>query len=99
METNDEPRVEYGRGHALAIAALFAGVTLAIGVSAVVLGLGHSLTPAMQVWLVVLAVCFGGVTSLTAAFFGCVIPSSVGGKWDYRCERHAPHAPKTEAAE
>jgi len=82
MDRKEEPRVEFARGHALAIAATFAGVAIAIGVPAVVLGLGHSLTPQMQLWLVVLAICIGGLTSLTAAFFGAVMPSSVGGKWD-----------------
>ena len=80
MENNNEPRVEFARGHVLAVAALFAGVAIAIGVPAVVLGLGHSLTPNMQLWLVVLAICIGGLTSLTAAFFGTVMPSSVVGE-------------------
>jgi hypothetical protein len=84
METKENPRVEFGAGRAVAIAALFAGVAIAIGVPAVVLGLGRQLTPQMQLWLVVFAVSVGGLTSLTAAFFGTVIPSSVGGEWGTR---------------
>ncbi len=79
METKEEPRVEFATGRVSAVAALFAGVAIAIGVPAVVLGLGHALTPQMQLWLVVLGVCTGGLISLTAAFFGTVMPSSVGG--------------------
>ena len=86
MEKRNEPRVEFATGRALAIAAMFAGVAIAIGVPAVVLGLGHPLTPHMQLWLVVLGVCTGGLTSLTAAFFGTVMPSSVGGNWGPPCE-------------
>jgi hypothetical protein len=79
METKPEPRVEFTKNHSLAIAAVFAGAAIAIGASAVVLGLGHDLTPTMQLWLTVLAIGTGGLTSLTAAFFGTVLPSSVGG--------------------
>ncbi len=84
METKEDGRVESGAGRGLAIAALFAGVAIAIGVPAVVLGLGRQLTPQMQLWLVVFAVSVGGLTTLTAAFFGTVIPSSVGGE----CHSH-----------
>jgi hypothetical protein len=98
METKEEPRVEFSRGHALAIAAVFAGAAIAIGASAVVLGLGHDLTPQMQLWLVVLAVSIGGLTSLTAAFFGTVMPSSVEGKWNPPCETRGVNESKTEAA-
>ena len=79
-------------GAQLAIAALFAGVAIAIGVPAVVLGLGRQLTPQMQLWLVVFAVCVGGLTTLTAAFFGTVIPSSVGGEWDPQPHARRHHA-------
>ncbi len=106
METKEEPRVEFGKGHALAIAAVFAGAAIAIGVPAVVLGLGHALTPQMQLWLIVLAVCMGGLTCLTAAFFGTVMPSSVGGHgakrrcraaWDSPCETPGAGESKPEA--
>ncbi len=85
METKHEPRVEFTKNHSLAIAAVFAGTAIAIGASAVVLGLGHDLTPTMQLWLSVLAIGTGGLTSLTAAFFGTVIPSSVGGQGEEAC--------------
>jgi len=98
MDKKDEPRVEYLRGHSLAIAALFAGVAIAIGVPAVVLGLGHSLTPTMQLWLVILAVCAGGLTSVIAAFFGTVIPSYVSGKWDTPNETAGVNDSNAEAA-
>jgi hypothetical protein len=52
----------------------------------------------MQLWLVVLAVCIGGLTALTAAFFGTVIPSSVGGRWDPPCESGKSCESKAEAA-
>jgi hypothetical protein len=87
MENVNETRVEFARGHGLAIAAVIAGAAIAIGVPAVVLGLGHSLTPTMQLWLVVAAISVGGLTALTAAFFGTVIPSSVGEGWG----PHNPH--------
>jgi predicted lysophospholipase L1 biosynthesis ABC-type transport system permease subunit len=105
METKEEPRVEFGKGHVVAIAALFAGAAIAIGVPAVVLGLRGALTPQMQLWLIVLAVCTGGLTCLTAAFFGTVIPSSVGGHhkrhryratWDSPCETRGAGDSKTE---
>jgi hypothetical protein len=80
MEPKHEPRVEFTKDHSLAIAAVFAGAAIAIGASAVVLGLGRDLTPTMQLWLTVLAIGTGGLTSLTAAFFGTVMPSSVGGQ-------------------
>ena len=101
METNNEPCVEFNRGQALAVAALFAGVAIAIGVPAVVLGLGGALTASMQLWLVVLAVCMGGLTSLTAAFFGTVMPSSVGGEghWHHHHARSCGIAvPSAEGA-
>jgi hypothetical protein len=82
METKHEPRVEFTKNHSLAIAAVFSGAAIAIGASAVVLGLGRDLTPTMQLWLTVLAIGTGGLTSLTAAFFGTVMPSSVGGNGD-----------------
>ncbi len=68
------------------------------GVSAVVLGSGHDLAAQMQLWLVVLAAGMGGLTSLTAAFFGTVIPSSAAGKWDPPCETRRMHERETEAA-
>jgi hypothetical protein len=98
MESREEPRVEYRSSHALAIAAVFAGAAIAIGVPAVVLGLSGQLTPQMQLWLVVLAVCIGGLTSLTAAFFGTVIPSSVSGRWKPTCESASSCESKTEVA-
>ena len=73
---------------------------------AVVLGLGHALTPQMQLWLIVLAVCMGGLTCLTAAFFGTVMPLSVGGHgakrrcraaWDSPCETPGAGESKPEA--
>jgi hypothetical protein len=96
VETKEKPQVEFGNGHALAIAAVFAGATIAIGVSAVVLGLGHDLTAQMQLWLVVLAVSIGGLTSLTAAFFGTVMPSAVRGKWDPPCETREVNEPENK---
>jgi hypothetical protein len=91
METKHEPRVEFAKNHSLAIAAVFAGAAIAIGGSAVVLGLGRDLTPTMQLWLTVLAIGTGGLTSLTAAFFGTVMPSSVGGQGEESCaSRMAP---------
>jgi hypothetical protein len=98
MEMKDAPRVEFARGHALAIAAVFAGVAIAIGVPAVVLGLGQTLSAQMQLCLCALAVYMGGLTALTAAFFGTTMPSSVGGNWDSPCENRAVSEPKTEAA-
>jgi hypothetical protein len=85
METKPEPRVEFARRPSLAIAAVFAGAAIAIGSPAVVLGLGRDLTPTMQLWLTVLAIGAGGLTSLTAAFFGTVLPSSVGGNSEEAC--------------
>ena len=98
MEMNEEPRVEFGGELALPIAAVFAGAAIAIGVPADVLGLGHDLTPQMQMWLTVLAVCFGGFTALIAAFFGTVIPSSVDGGWHGHHNRHGHKEAKTAAA-
>jgi hypothetical protein len=85
MENKEEPVVEFGKGHGLAIAAVIAGAAIAIGVPAVVLGLGHALTSTMQFWLTVSAVSAGGLTTLTAAFFGTTMPSSVGG---YHYHKH-----------
>jgi hypothetical protein len=100
METKHEPRVEFTKNHSLAIAAVFAGAAIAIGASAVVLGLGHDLTPAMQLWLTVLAIGTGGLTSLTAAFFGTVIPSSVGGNGEESCAaRPSPARRDAEAVQ
>ncbi len=93
----ENPRVEFLTGHALAIVAVVAGTAMAIGVPAVVLGLGSNLSPQMQLWLVVLAVCFGGVTSLTAAFFGTVMPSSVAGSWGPPTESAEENEPQSEA--
>ena len=92
METKPEPRVEFARRPSLAIAAVFAGAAIAIGSPAVVLGLGRDLTPTMQLWLTVLAIGAGGLTSLTAAFFGTVLPSSVGGQGDDSCAARMPAA-------
>ena len=98
METNKEPQVEFGQGRALPIAAVIAGAAIAIGVPADVLGLGHDLTPQMQLWLTVLAVCIGGLTAIIAAFFGTVIPSSVSGGWHGHGNRHGRNETKTKAA-
>ena len=97
MEMNEEPQVEYGQGSGLPIAAVIAGAAIAIGVPADVLGLGRDLTPQMQMWLTVLAVCIGGLTALTGAFFGTVIPSSVRGSWHGHGNRHGRKEAKTEA--
>ena len=105
METKEEPRVEFGKGHAIAIAAVFAGAAIAIGVPAVVLGLGHALTPQMQLWLIVLAVCMGGLTCLTAAFRNgdAVVGRRARGKtplpraWDSPCETPGAGESKPEA--
>jgi hypothetical protein len=100
MEPKNEPRVEFTKDPSLAIAAVFGGAAIAIGASAVVLGLGHDLTPTMQLWLTVLAIGTGGLTSLTAAFFGTVMPSSVGGHGDESCaSRMAPAMPDRGAAQ
>jgi hypothetical protein len=49
-------------------------------------------------WLVVFAISVGGLTSLTAAFFGTVMPSSVGGKWEPPDATGGASKPKAEAA-
>ena len=97
MQMNEEPQVEFGRGRGLPIAAVIAGAAIAIGVPADVLGLGHDLTPQMQLWLTVLAVCIGGLAALVGAFFGTVIPSSVSGGWHGHGNRHGRNEAKTEA--
>jgi hypothetical protein len=100
METKPEPRVEFAKRPSLAIAAVFGGTAIAIGGSAVVLGLGRDLTPTMQLWLTVLALGTGGLTSLTAAFFGTVLPSSVGGDRDETCTaRSSPARPDADAVQ
>lgn len=97
METNEESRVEFGSGRALPIAAVIAGAAIAVGVPADVLGLKGALTPNMQLWLTVLAVTLGGLTALVGAFFGTVIPSSVGGPWHGHRHCHGRNEAKIEA--
>jgi hypothetical protein len=98
METKPEPRVEFAQRQSLAIAAVIAGAAIAIGSPAVVLGLGHDLTPTMQLWLTVGAIGVGGLTSLTAAFFGTVLPSSVGGQGEDAYATRQPAARQDENA-
>ena len=98
MEPNPQSRVEFSNGHTLAIFGLLAGVVIAVCVPAIVLGLGHGLTANMQMWLVVLGISFGGLTSLTAAFFGLVIPSSVCGSGEGCCGRRKSEEPAKEYA-
>jgi len=64
----------------------------------VALLLSADLTPQMQLWLTVLAVCIGGLTAIIAAFFGTVIPSSVSGGWHGHGNRHGGNETKTKAA-
>jgi hypothetical protein len=98
METKEDPRVEFGAGRAaVATTGLMSGAAIAVGLPAVVLGLGHALTATMQLWLVVLALVIGGLTCLTAAFFGTVMPSAVGGQWHPPHESRCGREPKTEA--
>ncbi len=64
------------------LSGLIAGVAIALGVPAIVLKLGHDLSPTMQLVIVIIGVSIGGLTALTTAFFGLVIPTSIssGGK-------------------
>ncbi len=99
MEMDKEPQVQFAAGRVVAVAGMIAGVAIAVGVPAVVLGLQGQLTAHMQLWLVVMAVALGGLTSVTATFFGLAIPSSVEGKWDSPCETRKNANSTAKAAE
>ncbi len=73
--------MSFGGGR-VAVAGIVGGFGIAVGGSAVLLGLGQSLGPAVLTVLVVLALVGGGLVCLVSAFFGLVIPRHLGqGPW------------------
>jgi hypothetical protein len=66
------------------IPGLIAGVLIALGVPAIILIWGHSLSPNMQITAILTGVGFGGLIGVVSAFFGAVIPSSVNHGTDWQ---------------
>lgn len=61
-----------------AFAGVMGGVAIAVGVPFVILKYGAHLHPAVQTTVIIIALLGGGILALVAAFFGIVIPSSIG---------------------
>ena len=66
-------------GKSIALAGVLVAGGIAIGVPALVLTLGAGLGAGVQTALITLAMLFGGVLGVVAAFFGIVIPTQVAG--------------------
>ena len=55
------------------------GAMVTVGLPWIILAYGQHLHVAIQTTVIILSLLIGGVTVLVAAFFGAVMPSSVGG--------------------
>ena len=78
---NYTPDVKFGGGGIASVAGVFGGVAIAALVPLVLLVYGQILGQGIQVMLVIISVIGGIVISLTATFFGMVMPSSVHEQW------------------
>ena len=63
---------------AISVSGVFGGVLMAMGVPWIVLAFGQTLGHGVLTTLCILAIVLGGTVSLTAAFFGLVMPSQIG---------------------
>ncbi len=81
----DESAVQFSKGGTgkglISATGALAGLGIAVGTPWVLLEFGQSLGPHVLTVLVVVALAAGGLVSLTAVFFGLVIPEHVGGHW------------------
>ncbi len=64
-------------GKTATIAGVISGTLIAVLLPAVVLIYGTNLGAGVQTTIIILALIFGALIALTAAFFGSVIPTSV----------------------
>jgi hypothetical protein len=69
----------YFGGKVVAVSGLLAGLGIALGVPAIVLGMGSGLGAVVQTILVMVGIIGGVMVAGIAAFFGAVIPSAVSG--------------------
>ncbi|GEM_PF-5829773 len=72
--------VDFNGGGGVAVAGVLAGVGLALGGLWISLAYGQVLGHVIQTVAALTALALGGLVSLTAAFFGLVIPRHVEGK-------------------
>ena len=82
-ERSGQPELNFGGSSAVAVAGTLSGVALAIGGTWLVLAYGPALnlgTPLLCT-LVIVALSLGCLVSLTAAFFGLVMPRHMHGPW------------------
>ena len=80
-------------GGAASVAGVFGGVAIAIGVLWAVLPYAQALGDTILTIVVLTGVIGGVLISLTSAFFGLVMPHSVGGNW-HEHERGGRHSNK-----
>jgi hypothetical protein len=78
MSENENDCVEFGNKGNAAPGAI-SGAVIAVGVTAATLVLGKGLESRAQLTIILVGIGVGGLISLTATFFGLVIPSKVNG--------------------
>ena len=81
LNPQDQSGVSFGAGNLVAAVGTLSGMAIALGVPWVLLANGQSLGSPVLTTLIIVALCVGGLVSLTSAFFGLVIPRHVRGRF------------------
>ena len=83
---NEQPvqQVQFANSSCIAVTGIIGGVVLALGFPWMILAYGQALGPKLTVTFVIAGLVVGGLVTLTSAFFGLVMPRSVGG-WHGHC--------------
>jgi len=74
---SDESGVRFG-GKIIALFGMLAGMVIALGLPFMILVYGSALGVGVETTIIIIAVLVGGLISLTAAFFGLVMPNKIG---------------------
>lgn len=73
----EENETRFG-GRTISLFGMLVGLVIAVGLPYLVLVYGSALGVGVQATIMIIAVLVGGLISITAAFFGLVMPNKVG---------------------